>query len=107
MSQTIESGVTRSREVQGQEQLSQVRETKDNKKYERVATPWLPQYLEKRLKQEDLKAIARFRCGNEEGWDRYWRPMEKTMCKECGRVRHDVEHIMEGCVEDERRAEKK
>lgn len=38
-----------------------------------------------------MPAIERFRCGNEERWNRYWRLIEERVYVECGRGRHDVE----------------
>lgn len=52
MGQAIEDGVTEMlREVQGQEQVSQIRESRYNKKYKKIATPLLPQYLQKMWKR--------------------------------------------------------
>jgi len=43
--------------------------------------------------------IARFRCGNEEDGNKYWRKEEERICRTCGQKTETLEHLMRGCAE--------
>lgn len=56
MGQIIERRVTeRLIDVQVQEQMYQIKESRYNKEYKRIVEPWLPQYLDKKWKKEEVK----------------------------------------------------
>lgn len=62
----IEWNVTRRMIDKEREQCRvKVKDSKYNREYQIIMTEKEPTYLEKRMKSEDRKIIARYRCGNE------------------------------------------
>ncbi|KAJ3633221.1 hypothetical protein MTP99_010185 [Tenebrio molitor] len=62
----------------------------------------IPEYLGKES-VKGRKMMARFRCGNKERENRYWR---KEGCRMCYEERATIEHMWNGCSEMRERERK-
>ena len=61
--------------------------------YKQIRPNKEPTYLKKEWKKENVKTIARFRCGSEERSRKFWRSEEEKRCRLCGKK----EETMEEC----------
>ena len=81
-------------EIQKQEDFNRIENGRYSTGYLRVVGR--PQYLT-RLKTEDMRTVARFRCGNEERGNRYWEEIESRRCRICGVEEENIEHWLKRC----------
>jgi len=74
----------------------------NNRYKEILAEEEVPRYLkkismEKGLMGDRIKALIKLRCGNLEGWNKFWLEENKRMCMFCGNGRDNMEHYVGGC----------
>jgi hypothetical protein len=62
----------RDKDTDKQERRERIKESKSNRKYKRCMTEEILEYLERESARE-RKMMARFRCGNEERENRFWK----------------------------------
>ncbi len=87
-------------ELQRKEQRKKIAESRYNPKYgEIIGGLKLPEYLIRGRKNEDRKTIARFRVGNEEGENCYWKEEEDRRCGLCREFPETIEHWLKDCEE--------
>jgi len=55
--------------------------------------------LEKINLEEEVRALARLRCGNLEEWNKYWLDEEVRRCSFCDKGRDCLKHYIEECRE--------
>jgi len=78
-------------------------EARYNRRYKEIlAEKEVPRYLkkssiEKGMMGDRTRALMKLRCGNLEGWNKFWLEENKRMCKFCGSGRDNMEHYVEGC----------
>ncbi|CAL1672483.1 unnamed protein product [Lasius platythorax] len=63
----------REKERLGQWMEGKIRNSKYNIQYKEITTLGLPEYLRKKERKGSQKLIARWRCGNEEEKNKYWK----------------------------------
>ena len=92
------------REVDSQERGIRIEKSKACKRYERIRVEGIPRYIKNAKKNEGkkVKLIARWRCGNEEGCNRYWMGESHFICRICRKGNESLEHIMKECEGMER-----
>nr|XP_034190794.1 uncharacterized protein LOC117609058 [Osmia lignaria] len=73
-----------------------------NGKYRGIREENRAYYLKEEYKGRDQSMIARFRCGNEERGNRYWKKKEDNVCRMCGLGEDTIEHLLKECREVER-----
>jgi hypothetical protein len=81
-----------------QERRTRIRESRYNGKYEKIITEELPKYLGREDRKERV-IIARFRCGNEERENKYWKEDRTRVCRMCGEKKETIEDLLNECVE--------
>jgi hypothetical protein len=86
------------RDVQVQERRTRIRESRYIGKYEKIITEELPKYLGRESRKECV-ITARFRCGNEERENKYWKEDRTRVCRMCGEKKETIEHLLNECVE--------
>jgi hypothetical protein len=64
---------------------------------EKIITEELPKYLGRESRKERV-IIARFRCGNEERENEYWKEDRTKVCRMCGEEKETIEHLLNECV---------
>ncbi|XP_011881792.1 PREDICTED: golgin subfamily A member 6-like protein 1 [Vollenhovia emeryi] len=96
----------RDRKVQEQEAGGKIRESRYNKWYKEIRTEGTPRYLKERGKEKRIRAIARFRLGNEMREGRYWESEEERKCRMCGGEVESWEHVLERCENEGSRWER-
>jgi hypothetical protein len=70
----------RDKDTDKQETRERIKQSRYNREYERCMTKEIPEYLGRKSARE-RKMMARFRCGNEERENRYWK--ERKEGAEC------------------------
>jgi hypothetical protein len=88
------------------EKMEIIKESRDNRNYERCMTGKIPEYRGRESAKE-RKMKARFRCGNEERENRYWVEGEERRCRMCYEERETIEHMWNGCREMRKKERKK
>jgi len=78
----------------GQWLEQRIRESNYNDRYKNSTSIGMPDYLLKRGERGNQKVIARWRCGNEEEENRFWKTEEKKKCRICGVEKGCIERIM-------------
>lgn len=87
----------RDEEVQRQVQWNRIQESRFHPKYRFIMANEKPKYLRKGMKKEELKVVARFRCGCEERSNMFWLKEEEKSCRFCKRGRDEVVLWMKDC----------
>jgi hypothetical protein len=72
----------RENDTDKQERGERMKGSRYNREYERCVTEEIREYL-RRESARERKMMARFRCGNEEGENRYWMEEEERRCRMC------------------------
>lgn len=92
------------RDIENQRQIQQnrIQNSRYNTRYKKLITRGTPEYLRKQGKKDFQKVIARFRCGNEERRNKFWREQEKNKCRFCQNEAETLEHIAYNCVMETR-----
>jgi hypothetical protein len=67
----------RDKETDKQERRERIKESRYTREYERCMTEEIPEYLSGESECKKRKMMARYRCGNEERENRYWRKEKK------------------------------
>lgn len=88
----------RDRDVEMQERLERIRESRYHRNYEKLMTKERPKYLE-RENAKERRMVARFRCGNEEKGNKFWLEENERRCRLCGDEEETMEHMMRTCTE--------
>jgi len=97
--------ITRERERQCKKESRKILETRYNKNYKEIlAERSIPRYLmrgnlEKTNLGEEVRALARLRCGNMKEWNKYWLDKEVRRCSFCDKDRDCLKHYIEECRE--------
>ncbi|KAH0820494.1 hypothetical protein GEV33_002297 [Tenebrio molitor] len=52
-----------------------------------------------RESRKERVIIARFRCGNEERENKYWKEDRTRVCRMCGEKKETIEHLLNECLE--------
>lgn len=86
-------------ELQMHEQDARIDRTRYNTNYNRIKTWTTPRYLLQNKKKVNVKIIAIFRCGNEEGANQFWKTEEERSCRLCGRELEILTHLRKNCRE--------
>jgi len=68
------------RDRMGQWLKQRIRESNYNDRYKNSTSIGMPDYLLKRGERGSQKLIARWRCGNEEEKNGFWKPEEEIKC---------------------------
>lgn len=97
--QLAESLAQMDREEQWQEQYEKLIEGRYNRKYREIREETRADYLKREYGGRDQSLVARFRCGNEERANRFWRKTEENNCRICGKGEETIEHLINECEE--------
>jgi len=76
----------------GQWLKQRIRESNYNDRYKNISMG-MPDCLLRRRERESQKIIARWRYGNEEERNRFWKTEEEKKCRICG-MEESIEYIM-------------
>jgi len=82
------------RDKMGQWLEQRIRKSNYNDRYKNSTSIGMPDYLLKTGERGSQKIIARWRCGNEEERNRFWKTEEEKKCRICGVEEGCIEHIM-------------
>lgn len=88
-------------EKQRKEIVERIKGGRYNKRYGEIRKKSRPEYLKTGYKGRDQTLIGRFRCGNEENGNRYWRSEEENRCRMCQKGVETLEHILKDCEKTE------
>ena len=97
----IREVLERDEEVQRQLQLDKIANSTFNPKYEFIRVGRRPVYLgsmSRNWKKEEVKMVARFRCGCEEMNNWYWLKEEERKGRCCGREKDQITHWIRDCT---------
>lgn len=89
----------RDEELQRQEEKERLEQTTYLPRYKTLVQDELPSYLKNRGHKRSQQIIARFRCGSEELWNRYWEKGDK-LCRICGEAEETLDHLITECREE-------
>lgn len=87
--------IQRDQDIQKQEQENKINKSKYNPEYKNIKTLSIPRYLKDENKKKKL--IARYRCGNEENKNKYWKREIDRKCRLCGKQEETIEHLLRDC----------
>jgi len=71
-----------------------IRESNYNDRYKNNTSIGISDYLLRRGERESQKIIARWKCGNEEERNGFWKVEEEKKCRIYGMEEGHIEHIM-------------
>lgn len=89
--------LNRERDIQVQTRREKIRHSNSNPQYKQIITIDRPYYLQNNCKH--LRIIARFRLGNEEAANQYWKKEEEKRCRICHQDRETINHLRRDCIE--------
>lgn len=78
---------------QVEEQHERIANSRYNQRYKELYTITKPKYLTAQYKGRDQKIIARFKCGNEERKNKYWKNEQDKRCRLCMDNEKSLEHL--------------
>lgn len=85
------------RDAQTQELYDRIITGRYNKRYREIREDEREEYLGAEYRGRNQKMIARFRCGNEELENSYWKEERKRICRICGEEKETIEHLIKVC----------
>lgn len=80
-----------------EEQYERITNSRYNQRYRELYTITKPMYLTAQYKGRDQKLIARFRCGNEERRNKYWKNEQDKRCRLCMDTEESIDHLASNC----------
>ncbi|KAK4886246.1 hypothetical protein RN001_002517 [Aquatica leii] len=98
---TREEIIRRDRDSEKQERWTKIKESRYNRNYKDIKGEGVPEYLkDSEIKSNKRKKmVARFRCGNEELGNKYWKEEPEKLCRLCGEETEDLDHMRKRCRE--------
>ncbi|KAJ3661189.1 hypothetical protein Zmor_005598 [Zophobas morio] len=88
----------RDKDIDKQERRSRISESRYNAEYRKIVKDEVPKYTQR--ERESIKKkrmMARFRCGNEEKENNFWKDETERRCRICWREGERIEHTLGGC----------
>ncbi|KAK4879041.1 hypothetical protein RN001_007187 [Aquatica leii] len=98
---TREEIIRRDRDIEKQERWTKIKESRYNRNYKDIKDEGVPEYLKDSVikSNKKKKMVARFRCGNEELGNNYWKEEPEKLCRLCGEETEDLNHMRKRCRE--------
>jgi hypothetical protein len=83
----------RDKDTDKQKRRERIKESRYIRKYEWYMTEEIPE----RVSARERKMMARFRCGNKDRENTYWKEGEKRRCRMCYEEKETIEHMWNEC----------